>query len=54
LIIDKVEKEGISIILLKTPQAVEKFNQLVEKNKPLHQSYRYEGKKVNALIHTTC
>jgi hypothetical protein len=41
--IEQSSKLGIELRILKTPQAVEEFNQLSE-----------EGKKVNALIHTTC
>ena len=37
------EKLGIELKILKTPGAVEEFNRLVK-----------EGKRVNALIHTTC
>ncbi|HUV72143.1 MAG TPA: MTH938/NDUFAF3 family protein [Clostridia bacterium] len=37
------EKLGIELKVLKTPAAVGEFNQLVGK-----------GKRVNALIHTTC
>ncbi|HUW24679.1 MAG TPA: MTH938/NDUFAF3 family protein [Patescibacteria group bacterium] len=36
-------KLGIELRILKTPQAVEEFNRLSK-----------EGKRVNALIHTTC
>lgn len=36
-------KLGKEVKILKTPQAVEEYNRLSE-----------EGKKVNALIHTTC
>lgn len=39
----KSEKLGITLKILRTPEAVEEYNQLVK-----------EGKKVNALIHTTC
>lgn len=39
----KSEKLGIELRVLKTPQAVEEFNKLSK-----------AGKKVNALIHTTC
>ena len=39
----KSEKLGVELIILKTPPAVEEYNRLAE-----------EGKKVNALIHTTC
>lgn len=39
----KSEELEIEIKILRTPKAVEEFNQLVE-----------EGKRVNALIHTTC
>lgn len=39
----KTEKLGIKLEVLRTPEAVKKYNWLVE-----------EGKKVNALIHTTC
>jgi hypothetical protein len=37
------EKLGIELKILKTPQAVEEFNRLSE-----------AGKRVNAMIHTTC
>lgn len=37
------EKLGIELKILRTPEAVEEYNRLVEK-----------GKRVNALIHTTC
>ena len=40
---NKIEKLGIELRVLKTPQAVEEFNRLSE-----------AGKKVNVLIHTTC
>ena len=36
-------KLGIELRVLKTPQAAKEYNRLVE-----------QGKKVNALIHTTC
>ncbi|HUT44146.1 MAG TPA: MTH938/NDUFAF3 family protein [Desulfobacterales bacterium] len=39
----KSEKLGTELKILKTPQAVEEFNRFSE-----------AGKKVNALIHTTC
>lgn len=39
----KSERLGIELKILRTPEAVEEYNRLVEK-----------GKKVNALIHTTC
>lgn len=39
----KIERLGIEVKFLKTPRAVEEYNKLVA-----------EGKKVNALIHTTC
>jgi len=39
----KIENLGIDLRILRTPEAVEEYNQLVK-----------EGKKVNALIHTTC
>lgn len=39
----KSEELGIEIKILRTPEAVEKYNKLVE-----------QGEKVNALIHTTC
>ncbi len=34
---------GIELKILKTPQVIDEYNQLVK-----------EGKRVNALIHTTC
>jgi len=37
------EELGIELKILKTPQAVEEYNKLMG-----------EGKRVNALIHTTC
>lgn len=40
---NKIEKIGMELKILKTPQAAEEFNRLSE-----------AGKKVNALIHTTC
>jgi len=40
---EKIKKQKIKLIIDKTPQAIKKFNQLI-----------VEGKKVNALIHTTC
>ena len=40
---EKSEKLGVELKILKTPKAVKEYNQLAE-----------EGKKVNALIHTTC
>lgn len=39
----KFEKAGVRVVVLDTKRAVEEYNRLVE-----------EGKKVNALIHTTC
>jgi len=40
---EKLAKPGAEIKILLTPQAVSEFNRLTS-----------EGKKVNALIHTTC
>lgn len=37
------QKLGIKTIVLKTPEAIEEYNKLVE-----------QGKRINALIHTTC
>jgi len=39
----KIENLGIDLKVLRTPEAVEEYNQLVK-----------EGKKANVLIHTTC
>jgi hypothetical protein len=39
----ETQKLGIKMIVLKTTEAVEEYNKLVE-----------QGKKINALIHTTC
>jgi len=39
----KVEEAGAELRIVLTPRVVKEYNQLVE-----------EGKKVNALIHTTC
>lgn len=39
----KSEKLGIILKIFRTPKAVEEYNRLIG-----------EGKKVNALIHTTC
>lgn len=40
---DQIEKGGAKLIVLETPEAIYKYNELVKK-----------GKKVNALIHVTC
>lgn len=40
---NKVIKKGIELRVVLTPKVVEEYNRLVK-----------EGKKVNALIHTTC
>lgn len=40
---EKSEKLGVELKILRTPKAVEEYNQFVE-----------QGKKVNALLHTTC
>lgn len=40
---ERAAKLGIELKVLRTPEAVEEYNRLKE-----------EGKKVNALIHTTC
>jgi len=42
-LINEAKKRGIEIIIKRTPDAVNVYNQMVE-----------EGKKVNCLIHTTC
>ncbi|PJE57687.1 MAG: hypothetical protein COU82_00605 [Candidatus Portnoybacteria bacterium CG10_big_fil_rev_8_21_14_0_10_38_18] len=42
-ITDSLAKKGIEIIVVSTPEAVEIYNAKVK-----------EGKRVNALIHTTC
>lgn len=39
----RVETAGAEFIVLETPEAIEKYNQLTGK-----------GKKVNCLVHTTC
>ncbi len=39
---EKIKAAGAKLILLKTPEAIEKFNEISRNN------------KVNALIHTTC
>jgi len=39
----KAKKAGIELRVVLTPKVVEEYNQLIK-----------EGKKVNALIHTTC
>ncbi len=39
----KIESAGAEVISAKTPEAIEKYNELKEK-----------GKKVNALMHATC
>jgi len=39
----QIEKEGIKLVVLKTPQAILQYNKWIK-----------EGKKVNALIHVTC
>jgi len=39
----KIEKLGITLKILRTSEAVREYNKLAE-----------EGKRVNALIHTTC
>jgi len=39
---ERVEKAGIELIALETPEAIEEFNRLSK------------TKRVNALIHTTC
>ncbi len=39
---EKIKNKGIELIVLETPEAIEKYNELSKK------------KKVNALIHTTC
>jgi len=39
----ETENLGIDLKILRTPEAVEEYNQLVK-----------EGKKANVLIHTTC
>ncbi|MEM2174958.1 MAG: MTH938/NDUFAF3 family protein [Candidatus Aenigmatarchaeota archaeon] len=39
----EIRKRNIELIVLETPKAIEKFNEIYEKKK-----------KVNALIHTTC
>ncbi len=40
---EKLESQGAEIILAITPEAIQIYNEKVQ-----------EGKKVNALIHTTC
>lgn len=40
---EKVKKAGVELRVVLTPKAAEEYNQLVK-----------EGKRVNALIHTTC
>ena len=42
-IINKFEEQGIEVITDITPKAIEIFNQKLE-----------QGKRINALIHTTC
>lgn len=39
----KVEKAGVELRVVKTPKVIEEYNSLVK-----------GGKRVNALIHTTC
>lgn len=39
---EKIENAGAELIVLKTPEAIKRFNEL------------YETKIVNALVHTTC
>lgn len=40
---EEIEKSGSKLIILNTPQAIKEYNKFTK-----------EGKKVNALIHTTC
>lgn len=40
---NQIEKAGSKLLVLETPEAIYKYNELVK-----------EGKKVNALIHVTC
>lgn len=40
---DKIKQKGIRLKLLKSSKAVKEYNRLIQ-----------EGKKVNALIHSTC
>ena len=40
---DQISKQGIDLKILETPKAIDEFNRLAE-----------QGKKVNALFHTTC
>jgi len=42
-IIDNLAKKGIEMIVVSTPEAIEIYNEKVK-----------QGKRVNALIHTTC
>lgn len=40
---DKLQKTGVKILILHSPAACDKYNELVR-----------QGRRVNALIHTTC
>jgi hypothetical protein len=40
---NEIQKKGIEVIIAKTPEAIEIYNEKVKK-----------GKRVNSLIHTTC
>src|SRR3989344_1518623 len=42
-VMEKLQKSGAEIIIAHSPAAIHKYNELVK-----------QGKKVNALIHTTC
>lgn len=42
-VMEKFKKSGAEILVLHSPLAIHKYNELIK-----------QGKKVNALIHTTC
>lgn len=43
VVIEKINKAGVKLLVLETPQAIAEYNRLAG-----------EGKRVNCLMHTTC